>query len=192
MRSLHYDVYHSIFDYELIVLDMLKKHSSLQSIEITTPELDWNDFPDSLRSFLVSLIQLPTVVQLSLQSIKRFPAMVLSGCSNLIDLQLRSIEFAPPEVDQVISRSKIPTPISIYIDERTFGVPPYLDSAQDGPIVDFSRLQMAEFVVKYRRDICQINDLIKETTRLEYFSIKTNLFASRYRVIPHKFDREYS
>ena len=99
--------------------------------------------------------------------------MVPSGFADLIDLKLINMHLAPPEVDQVISRSKIPTPISLYVD----GISPYLKFShlQDGPIVDFSCLQKAEFVVKSQRDICQINDLIKETTRLEYISIKTHI-----------------
>jgi hypothetical protein len=178
VRSLHYEVHNPFSDHELNILDILKKRSSLQSVEIMTPELDWYDLPGSLQSSLVSLIQLPTVVKLSLHSIFWFPAIAFSGCINLIDLQLRYIELAPPDDDQVISRSKIPTPVSLYIDDRTFGVADLLNSTSlhaDGPIVDFSRLQKAEFTVKTRREICQAIDLIKETTRLEYLSITSRL-----------------
>jgi hypothetical protein len=174
VKSLIYRIYYHVSDHELNVLDMLKKRSSLQSIEISSPGLDWNDLSESIRSSLVSLIQLPTVTHLSILSIKQFPAMALSGCSNLIDLQLRDMKLAPPGVD-LISRSKIPTPVSLYIDETTSGVAAYLNSAGDEPIVDFSRLQKAKFVVKSRRDIVQVNELIKEATRLEYLSMR--LFA---------------
>jgi hypothetical protein len=79
--------------------------------------------------------------------------MVLSGCSNLIDLLLKDIKLAPPGVNQVISRNKIPTSVSLYLDETTSGVAACLNSASDGPIVDLGRLQKANFVVKSRRDI---------------------------------------
>jgi hypothetical protein len=64
---------------------------------------------------LIQLIQAPRKWQcLNIWSFKGFPATALSRCSNLIDLQLEMLEMAPPEVNQVISRSKIPTPVSLY------------------------------------------------------------------------------
>lgn len=53
-------------------------------------------------------------LQLYIQFFKGFPATALSRCSNLIDPQLEELELAPPEVHQVISRRKIPTPVSLY------------------------------------------------------------------------------
>ena len=76
----------------------------------------------SSKSSLVSLIQLPTVTHLDIYSFKGFPATALSGCSNLIDLQLRELELVPPEVNQVISVSKIPTPVSLYIRTKDCGL----------------------------------------------------------------------
>jgi hypothetical protein len=176
VKSLNYGIYNPVSDYDLNVLEVLKKRSPLQSIELSSPGLDWNDFPESIRSSLVSLIQLPTVAHLSIYSIKWFPAMALSGCSNLIDLQLREIELAPPEVNQVISRCKIPTPVSLYIDQRTYGLATLFNSTTlhaVGPIVDFSRLQRVEFDVGSRGDFEQVIELIKVTTRLEQFTIYT-------------------
>ena len=171
VRSLDYSIYNPISDHELNILDMLKKHSSLQSVTLFSTQLYWNNFPESMRLSLIFLIQLPTVAQLAIYCIKRFPVTALSGCSNLINLQLTDVELSPPEVNQVISSSKIPTPISLYFDGRTY---PDLNFAHllDGLIVDFSRLQKAEFVVKSRRVICQLNELIKETRWLEYFAIR--------------------
>jgi hypothetical protein len=179
VRNLYYGVYNHISLHELNILDILKKRSSLQSIVLSSqlPSSDWNLFPESMRSFLVSLIQLPTVAQLTISSFKNFPVTVLSGCSNLIDLKLSNIKFAPPEVNQVISRSKIPNLVSLYIDEQwASDVASYLNSASDGPI-DFSRLQKAKVVVNSQRDIFKLIGLIKETTRLEFISIKTYLFS---------------
>jgi hypothetical protein len=106
--------------------------------------------------------------------------MALSGCSNLIDLQLREVELAPPEVNQVVLRCKIPTPVSLYIDQRNCGLTTVtlLSSTNlhtDGPIVDFSRLQRAEFDVESRSDFGQVIELIKVTTQLEHFSIYTRM-----------------
>ena len=104
MRSLSYRVYNPI-GHELNCLDILKERSSLQSIELSSSGLSWNNFPEPMRSSLVSLIQLPTVTHLYIYSFTRFPVMVLSGCSNLINLQFGALELVPPEVNQVISRS---------------------------------------------------------------------------------------
>jgi hypothetical protein len=94
VRSLNYGVYNPIGDHELNILDMLKERSSLQSIKLLSPpEFDWSDFPESIQSSLVFLIQLPTVTHLYIQSFKGFPAIALSRCSNLIDLQLEELEI---------------------------------------------------------------------------------------------------
>ena len=171
VTRLSYRVFNPISDHELNILDMLKEHASIQWIHLWSLELDckWNNLAESVRSSLVSLIQLPTVTLLNIDSFKGFPATALSGCSNLVDLQFMSLDLAPPEVNQVISRSKIPTPQ--YIKTDTFSLAAILISAslhEGDPIVDFSRLQKAEFNVKSRDDLGQVNELIKVTTWLEY------------------------
>ena len=183
VRSLDYKVFNPITDHELNVLDMLKERSSLQLIELSSSNVDWNNFPESIRSSLVSLIQLPTVTQLDIYSCKGFPAMALSGCSNLIDLELRELELVPPEVDQVILRSKIPTPVSLYITGSIIDcglaarvLAALLNSASlhaGDPIVDFSGLLKASFDVDFGGNIGHVNELIKVTTRLEHFCIKS-------------------
>jgi hypothetical protein len=172
--------YIPISGHELNIIDMLKEHSPLQSIQLSSGRsLNWNDFPESIRSSLVSLIQLPTVTFLGIHSFKGFPATALSGCGNLINLQLGYLKLDHPEVNQpVISRSKIPTPVSLYIDlkEKIYGLADLLNSASlhlGGPIVDFSGLQKAGFNVESRDDLAQVYELIKVTTKLEYFSLST-------------------
>ena len=59
------------FDEELNILDILKKHSSLQRIRLSSSGSNWNNLPESLRSSLVSLIQLPTVVHLDIKDFNR-------------------------------------------------------------------------------------------------------------------------
>jgi len=171
VRFLVYVVYNPISDHELNVLDMLKKRSPLQSIQLSS--LSWNaDLPELMRSSLVFLIQLPTVTFLNIHTFEGFPATALSGCGNLIDLHLGKLNMAPPEVNQVISRSKIPTPASLVISSDSYGSAALLNSASlhaGGPIVDFSRLQKVMFDVECRGGMDQINGLIKVTTRLEGF-----------------------
>jgi hypothetical protein len=175
VRSLTYAVYNH--GPGLNILDMLKEHSSLQSIELLSPlvSVDWSSFPESIRSSLESLIQLPTVTHLGIQSFKGFPATAFSRCSNLIDLRLTMLEIVPPEVNQVISRSKIPTPVSLFTMIGAYdGLAVLLNSASlhaGGPVVDFSRLQKVFFHVECRGDIGHINELIKATTRLQYIYI---------------------
>jgi len=133
VKSLNYRVYNPIYDHEWSILDILKKRASLKSMTLSSPGLDWKDFPESIRLSLVFLIQLPTVADLNIEDFKGFPVTALSGCRNLIDLQLERLVLAHPEGDQVISCSKIPTPVSIYIGERTYGLAALLNT------VDFSR-----------------------------------------------------
>ena len=182
VRSLNYRVYHPIGDHELNILDMLKKRSSLRSIELSSPRLEWISFPESIRSSLVSLIQLPTVTHLNIDSFRGVPATILSSCSNLVDLQLGSLDFDlfHPEINQVVSRSKIPTPVSLNIRTGNSSLTALLKlnsatSLADGPIIDFSHLQKAKFEVNLgaRSEIYNINNLIKVTTQLEYISIKS-------------------
>ena len=136
--------------------------------------MDWNSFPESIRSSLVSLIHLPTFAYLDIDSFKGFPATTLSSCSNLIDLQLGYLDLALPEVNQVISRSKIPTPVSLDIMSGTHGFADLLvDSASlhAGSPIDFSRVQMATFGVTSRGEIDNIIKLIKVTRQLQYIYI---------------------
>ena len=113
VRSLCYRVDNPISEHELNILDILKERSSLRWIVLSSPSMDWNSFPESIRSSLVSLIHLLTVTYLDIDSFKGFPATILSSCSNLIDLRLAELDFVHPEINQVISRSKILTPISL-------------------------------------------------------------------------------
>ena len=176
VKRLSYIVSNSISDHELNILDMLKEHSSLQWIELSSgwESLDWNNLTESMRLSLVFLMQMPTVIFLSINSFKGFPATALSGCSNLIELHLGDLNLAPPEINQVISRNKIPTPVMLFIKTKTYGLAAVLNSAtlQAGDqIVDFSRLQGAQFYVESRNDLVQANELIKVTTRLVYLNI---------------------
>ena len=175
VRNLDYKVHClQISDHELNILDLLKKHSSLQSIRLSSPgSTEWNDLPESIRSSLVFLMQLPTVTRLDIGDI-RCPATALSGCSNLIDLRLGELKLAPPEVNQIISRSKIPTPVFLFMWRTTHGLAVLLNSANlhaGGPIIDFSRLQKAEFHVEYQDGIGRVNELIKVTSWLEHFHL---------------------
>jgi hypothetical protein len=81
--------------------------------------------------------------------------------------------MAPPEVNQVVSRNKIPTPVSLHAKTKTYdGLAALLDSATlhaGGPIVDFRRLQEASFDVDSPGDIGHINELIKATNTASTF-----------------------
>ena len=179
VRSLNYRIWNPISDHELNILDVLMECSSLQSIALSSPMLDWNNFPEVIRSSIIFLIQLPTITHLYIDSFNRFPPTALSGCSNLIHLELGNLEIASPEVNQIISRSKVPTPVSLYIKEKAFGLLALLNSAgldPGGPIIDLSHLQKAEFEVESRGDIGKVYELIKVyTTRLEHLNIDTSL-----------------
>ena len=175
VRSLNYRMYNPIRDHELTILNILKVRSPLKSIDLSSQGLVWNSFPESIRSSLVSLIQLPTVTHLNINFFTRFPATVLSGCTNLINLQFGYIELTLPdsEFNHVISRSKIPTPTSLNIERGTHGFEALLDyaSSHAGGSIDFSHVQIAKFQVDCQGDIVNINKLIKVTRRLQYIDI---------------------
>ena len=121
VKSFHYAVCHlPISVHELNILLILKKRSSLQSIRVQSA-MAWNNLAESIRSSLVSLIQLPTFTSLSIESFKGFPSTALSGCGNLNHLQLGGLNLATstPEVNRVISRSKIPAPLSLIISTES-------------------------------------------------------------------------
>ena len=177
VRTLYYSFFHIPQAHELNTIEILKERSPLHAIQLSSRrDWDWNDFPESIRSSLVSLFQLPTVTFLGIYLFNEFPATALSGCGNLIDLQLGCLKLDPPKVNQVISRSKITTPVSLCIKKETYGLADLLNSASlhlGDPIVDLSRLQKAEFDVESRDDLAQVYELIKATTRLEYLSLIT-------------------
>ncbi|KIM37822.1 hypothetical protein M413DRAFT_30730 [Hebeloma cylindrosporum] len=176
VRSLNYIFQKPISDHELHIFDVLKEGSSLQSIELQSEIVHWNDFPESIQSSLLFLIQLPTVTQLNIRSFKGFPATPLSRCSNLINLRLHGwLQIAPPQVNQVTSRSKIPTLISLSVGAKAYDcLSVLMNSAgrySGGPIVDVSRLQRASFTVDSPGNMGLVIELIKVTTRLEFFSL---------------------
>jgi len=164
----------------LNIHELLKERSSLQSIELSSsPRMDWKSLPESMRSSLVSLIQLPTVTHLNINSLKGFPATALLSCSNLISLQLGNLYLTPFEVHQDIPRSKILSPVSLNIKTSTYRLAALLNSASSslhagGPIVDFSRLQKAYFEVETRGDINQVYKLIIAAIRLECLYLTMN------------------
>ena len=165
-----------ISGHELTILNILKLHSPLKSIELSSHLVDWNDYPESVRLSLLSLIELPTVTHLNINAFRRFPATALSDCTNLISLQFGDIELTLPdsEFNHVISRNKIPTPAFLNIQIRTFGFRVLLNSASlhaGGPI-DFGRVEMVAFEVDVNHVINDINKLIKLTRRLRYINIK--------------------
>ena len=173
----YYRLYYSDPSDDLIILNILKVRSPLQWIELSSPGVEWNDYPESIRLSLLSLIELPTVTHLYFHSFKRFPASSLSGCTNLINLQFGYIELALPdsEFNHVISRSKIPTPAFLNIQRGTYGFAALLNYASlhaGGPI-DFSHVERAEFEVDFQGVIDDINKLIKLTRRLRYIHIKS-------------------
>ncbi|KIM37819.1 hypothetical protein M413DRAFT_30728 [Hebeloma cylindrosporum] len=147
VRSLQYVFYNPIGDHELNILDMPRERSPLQSIAVRAPFDKWKDLPESIRSSVVFLMQLPTITELRLQSFQGFPPTALSRCGNLIDLHLTdSLILGPPDVNPAISRSKIPTPVSLFafLESGSYdGLAALLNSASldDGPIVDFSGLR---------------------------------------------------
>ena len=162
---------------ELTILNILKVRSPLKSIELSSQGVDWNDYPESIRLYLLSLIELPTVTHLDINSFTRFPATALSGCTNLINLQFGDLDLILPdsEFNHVISCCKIPSPTFLTIKRGTHGFAALLNSASlhaGGPI-DFSRVQRAIFEVEFRDDIDNINKLIKLTRGLRYIDIKS-------------------
>ena len=195
VRCLKYIMFNPIRDHELNILNMLKEQSSLRSIELLSLRLDWNSFPESIRSSLVSLIQLPTVTRLNINSFTRFPATALSGCINLIYLEFENLELTLPDSDfnHVISRSKIPTPGFLNI-KATPGFAALLNSASlhagaSGPI-NFSRVQNAYFEVDSQGVIDDINKLIKMSSRLQKIDI-TSEWLELFKVLPlRNFDRK--
>jgi hypothetical protein len=173
--------------HELIILNTLKVRSPLQRIELSSSRVNWKRFPELIRLSLLSLIQLPTVTHLEINSFTDFPATALSGCSNLINFHFEDLELALPdsEFNHVVSRSsKIPTPALLNIRRGTDGFAALLNSASlhaGGPI-NFSRVQKAIFEVDFRGDIDNINKLIKATRQLQYIYIT----SERQSLIPSK------
>ena len=123
VRTLTYILSPPFSNHDLNVIDILKKHSSesFDSIQLSLSErMKWNHLPESIRSSLVSLIQLPTVTYLKIDIIG-FPATALSGCSNLMILNLKALKLDPP-------RGKISTLVSLSMS-KTRGLVALLNPA---------------------------------------------------------------
>ncbi|KAF8968573.1 hypothetical protein BDZ97DRAFT_1799087, partial [Flammula alnicola] len=153
------------------VLDVLQKHSDLRSVHLWSQRgTDWSAFPASIRSSLLSLIQLPTITHLRIRCFTKFPATALLHCHNLIDLQMEWLEITSPEAKHVSIRDKIPTPISLNAETGCYSaLEALLQTAgpEQGPIVDFRLLQSASFEVEFTREILIVQEVIKTTTQLQ-------------------------
>ena len=152
VKSLIYIMHNFTSVHELNILELPRERSSLRSIKLLTPRyLDWNSFPESIRSSMLSLIQLPTVTNLDITYFKGFPTTALSSCSNLISVQLGELRLDPHEVNQaIILRSNIPSSVSLVISIRACDLAELVNLASlhaGGPIVDFSRVQKVMFDV---------------------------------------------
>lgn len=164
------------------VLDIFKvmrsQSTSLQSISLSSYGWpNWNALREPTKSLLISLIQLPTVTHLELGIIKHFPLVALSLCSGLTDFSVSTYpyEATSPHSDQIITRSKIPSPVSLHI--RGFYSPisvlmrPPSSDAID-PIMDFSRLEKASFNICADSEASQMAELLKTATQLRTLSIE--------------------
>ncbi|KJA14245.1 hypothetical protein HYPSUDRAFT_208872 [Hypholoma sublateritium FD-334 SS-4] len=159
------------------VLDILKimlsQSTSLQSITFSSLGWpDWNVLHKPTKALLVSLIQLPTVTHLKLGAIKNFPLVALSFCSGLTDFSVSAYPYKAisPDSGQIVSRSKIPSPVSLYIRHFYSAIailmrPPSPNVID--PIMDFSRLVDASFHICSENDASQMAELLKTAGRLQ-------------------------
>lgn len=98
----------STSDYDL--LQKICDSSSLTSIGIISIDSDWNGYSDKTKSVALSLIQKPTLRNLTLNSIKNFPAAALSLCSGLKKLSFYdSCSLAPPGTGDAVRSPAITT-----------------------------------------------------------------------------------
>ncbi|KAF8062218.1 hypothetical protein FPV67DRAFT_1585943 [Lyophyllum atratum] len=81
---------------------------------------DWASLPDELRRGILSLLQIPTLRELSLRQIRGFPINGLRHCPQLKSLRLRALSNSPVEWSTI----PIPAPSSPSTQLR----PGYLDS----------------------------------------------------------------
>ena len=99
------------------ILDVLRCQTlSLQSISLYSVRWsDWDLLQESMKSPLVSLIQLPSVTHLQLKLLKNFPFVILSLCSSLTSISINKVSQATSSsyADRIITRSRIPAPESL-------------------------------------------------------------------------------
>ncbi|KJA14244.1 hypothetical protein HYPSUDRAFT_72683 [Hypholoma sublateritium FD-334 SS-4] len=157
------------------ILEVLRSQStSLQSVSLSSESVrcsDWNALQEPTKSLLISLMQLPTVTHLQLRYLKNFPLVALSLCSNLADISVHNVFEAPSSsyADQIITRSKVPTPVSLRIGDFNFAIsvlmrPPGPNIID--PIIDFSCLENASFNICVASDASQMAEILKMVTRL--------------------------
>ena len=158
------------------ILEVMRSQStSLQSVTISSSGwLEWNILPEPIKSLLISLIQLPTVTRLKLGIMRNFPLAPLSLCSGLNDITISEVSEATPQTDQIIARSNIPAPTSLYARRFHSAIsvlmrPPDLNI--NGAIIDFSRLEKAVFEISEQSEALQLTELLKTVTQLQKLSI---------------------
>lgn len=162
------------------LLQRICDSTSLKSLVISPIAIwDWNRLPEQTRSIILSLIQVPTLSDLSLHRLYNFPAAALSLCPGLEKIALHDIlRLVPPGVNHDMQGPTITTLVSLHnYDGRT----DTLAAMMSGLIVRFDRLKNASFRVRNRDDFSQVCKLLGRAISLERLEIdgKPIQFLSR-------------
>ena len=151
----------------------------LQSITILSLQKDWfnwNLLEESMQSALIFLIQLPTVTRIHLDFLLNFPLVALSLCSDLNNLSVQRVcGETTCDGQQIITRSKIPAPVVLEVNEGTdlaLSILMQPSGTNDiHPIMDFSYVQDASFEILNGSEASQMNKLLKTMTDLRLLFI---------------------
>ena len=162
------------------IFKVLRTHRTLlQSITILSLQkdgFDWNLLEESMQSALIFLIQLPTVTRIHLDFLLNFPLVALSLCSDLNNFSVQRVcGETICDGRQIITRSKIPAPVVLEVNEGTdlaLSILMQPSGTNDiHPIMDFSYVQDASFEILNGSEASQMNKLLKTMTDLRLLFI---------------------
>lgn len=189
VKVLHYTIREPADEhiYEYGILDTLHRYSSSLFAMLIAPDsydssdepLAWNVQPEYIQALLISLMQLPTVTQLSLSTLHGFPAEQLLLCRGVKNLDLDHMpSFALPAIagpGPITVQAPAPEYLSVSLKSWA-ALAAIMDPTRRpnslGPILDLSRVQHACVTVGENVEVEVLCEFLKAATQLELLTIE--------------------
>lgn len=169
----------SAVEYDL--LQLFCDSSSLASIQIKQVDFiptNWNVLPEKTRSYIISLIQIPTLRRLILIRVDSLPAAAFSLCCGLIELTLHDTSnLELPSVDDATQIPKISALVSLNCSVAVFMS--FIGQNKVGPSnlnIAFDCLRDASFEIGTQSEVPQICKLLNKATYLETLRINGDFY----------------
>ena len=188
VKCLSLGAWHPVSTSDFDCLHRICELSSLNFFELVSKHaLSWIDVPERTKAIILSIIQIPTLRHLILDHIDCFPAVVLSLCPGLDEINFRNICYlTPPDAREVTQGPSVTTLMLRYNyydgNHRYIRVNNTLDVTMNpilgqstgkaaGPLIIYDRLKNITIRINTHEEFSQTCQLLEKATDLERLDI---------------------